>query len=218
MISVPALTNPYELSFALPFFTPIEALKIKLQGTNVLIPVRIMGRNDRNQAWTPMASTVLYNFNTSGKEQSNSAVELPSAGNGQNFNEIKIEADSKTSGFAAIPEVSVVFAPTQIVFLASGSPPFHLALGLKDAVNAFLPMASLIPAYQSGQENKLPLAKSELNTSIAAATITASKNTGDSPSTRSLILWGVLLLGVALLGLMAWTLIKQSKKSSETTV
>jgi Protein of unknown function (DUF3999) len=213
-IALPALTQAHELSFALPFVTPIAALKIKPQGNNVLIPVRVLGRNDRNQAWASIGSTVLYNLTTNGKEQSNAAVEL----GGVAYREIKIEADKKTAGFAALPEVSAQFESTQIVFLASGNAPFSLAVGLADAVSAYLPLVSLMPGYQSGQENALPAARADISTAaVAAGSAAVAQATSNAPPTRSLVLWGVLLAGVVALGLMAWALMKSGKKPSESS-
>jgi Protein of unknown function (DUF3999) len=210
-IALPALTQAHELSFALPFSTPLAALKIKLQGNNVLIPARVLGRNDRNQAWASIGSTVLFNLTTNGKEQSNPAVELGGAA----YREIKIEADKKTAGFAAAPEVSALFEPTQVVFLASGNAPFSLAVGLADAVSAYLPLVSLMPGYQSGQENALPAARADISAAaVAAGPAAVAQATSDAPPTRSLVLWGVLLAGVVALGLMALALMKSGKKPS----
>ena len=212
-VAIPALSQAHELSFALPFSTPLAALKIKAQGNNVLIPVRVLGRNDRSQPWASIGSTVLFNLTQNGKEQSNGAVELGSVA----YREIKIEADKKTTGFAAAPEVSALFEPTQVVFLASGTAPFSLAVGLADAVSAYLPLVSLMPGYQSGQENALPAARVDISiAAVAAGPAAVAQATSNAPPTRSLVLWGVLLAGVAVLGLMAWALMKQSKKPAGT--
>ncbi len=216
LIAAPALTSPHELSFALPFATPLAALKIKAPGANVLIPVRVLGRNDRNQPWALLASTVLYNITTNGKEQANPAVELQGAGYGAGYKEIKIESDKKTAGFSAAPEISALFEPTQVIFLASGTAPFTLAAGLANAASAYLPLSSLIPGYQSGQESSLPLASAAGATNAVTAPTITAQSPSNSPPTRSLILWGVLLAGVALLGLMAWALMKQPKGASAT--
>jgi hypothetical protein len=211
-IATPALTSAHELSFVLPFATPLAALQIKLQGTNVLIPVRVLGRNDRNQAWTPLASSVLYNLVTNGKTQTSAAIELQST----QYREIKIEADKKTSGFAAVPEVTALFEPAQVIFLASGGAPFSLAVGLADAASAYLPLVSLMPGYQSGQENTLPLASADISAgAVAISPAAVAQATSNAPPTRSLVLWGVLLFGVVALGFMAWVLMKQTAKSAE---
>lgn len=214
VITTPALTNPHELSFSLPFATPLGALKIKPQGTNVLVPVRVWGRNDRSQPWIALANTVLYNLVINGKEQTNSAVELRGEGQYVSYREIKIEADKKTAGFATAPEVSALFEPIQIVFLASGVAPFTMAVGLSEAVSAYLPLASLIPGYKNDQENSLPLARVVVNTSASAnSPVITAQSPSNTPTTRSLLLWSILFAGVAVLGLMAYVLIKQTKKA-----
>jgi Protein of unknown function (DUF3999) len=214
VIATPAQTNPHELSFSLPFATPLAALKIKPQGVNVLVPVRVWGRNNRSQAWTPLASAVLYNLVSNGKEQSNSAVEFLGERQYAAYREIKIEADKKTAGFATAPEVSALFEPVQIVFLASGVAPFTLTVGLSEAASAFLPLASLIPGYKNGQENTLSQARVVMNASASANTpVIAAQSPSSTPPARSLLLWGILFAGVAALGLMAYVLIKQTKKA-----
>ncbi|WP_431151225.1 DUF3999 domain-containing protein [Acidovorax facilis] len=219
-MATPALANPRELVFALPFATPVAALAITPPGSNVLIPVRVLGRNHREQPWSPLASAVVYKMATGGKEQASGPVEL----GGASVREIKIEADPKTPGFAAAPALALQFEPAQLVFLASGQGPFTLAAGLPGATaaaSAFLPLASLVPGYQPAQENTLPVALA----AVARADITGGKPAdGDGAlvpaaaasggiSTRSAVLWGVLLAGVAALGLMAWLLLRQTKQA-----
>ncbi len=217
-MATPALSNPRELVFALPFATPVAALAITPPGSNVLIPVRVLGRNHREQPWSPLASAVVYKMATGGKEQASGPVEL----GGASVREIKIEADPKTPGFAAAPALALQFEPAQLVFLASGQGPFTLAAGLPGATaaaSAFLPLASLVPGYQPAQENTLPVALAD----VARADITGGKPadgalvpaaaTSGGISTRSAVLWGVLLAGVAALGLMAWLLLRQTKQA-----
>lgn len=217
-MATPALANPRELVFALPFATPVAALAITPPGSNVLIPVRVLGRNHREQPWSPLASAVVYKMATGGKEQSSGPVEL----GGISVRELKIEADPKTPGFAAAPALALQFEPAQLVFLASGQGPFTLAAGLPGATaaaSAFLPLASLVPGYQPAQENQLPVALAD----VARADITGGQPADGAQvpaaaasggiSTRSAVLWGVLLAGVAALGLMAWLLLRQTKQT-----
>ena len=217
-MATPALANPRELVFALPFATPVAALAITPPGSNVLIPVRVLGRNHREQPWSPLASAVVYKMATGGKEQASGPVEL----GGALVREIKIEADPKTPGFAAAPALALQFEPAQLVFLASGQGPFTLAAGLPGATaaaSAFLPLASLVPGYQPAQENQLPVALAD----VARADITGGQPADGALvpaaaasggiSTRSAVLWGVLLAGVAALGLMAWLLLRQTKQA-----
>jgi hypothetical protein len=213
-MATPALTSAHELVFALPFATPVAALRITPQGSNVLVPIRVLGRKHREQPWALLASSVVYRLGAAGKEQASGPVDLQ----GASVREVKIEADAKTPGFAAAPEITLQFEPAQLVFLASGQGPFTLAAGQASAAAAFLPMASLIPNYQSSQENALPLAqadvaKADVTGGGLAGPLVAGSPQGDGLPTRSLVLWGILLLGVLALAGMAWGLLKQTKKT-----
>jgi hypothetical protein len=217
-MAAPAMAGPRELSFSLPFATPIAALKITPKDGNVLVPLRVMGRNDRNQPWSLLATTVVYRLTTAGKEQTSGPVELQ----GASVREVKIEADAKTPGFASAPDIVLQFEPAQLVFLASGQGPFTLAAGLAGpagAAGAFLPMASLIPGYKASQENALPLAKADVSKAEAtggsaslAGPLVAAQPPGDGIPTRTLVLWGILLAGALALGAMAWVLMKQTRQ------
>lgn len=211
----PALASAHEFGFALPFATPLAALKISAQGSNVLVPVRVLGRNDRSQPWGLLASTVVYRLISAGKDQPGEQVNGPVELQGAAVREIKIEADAKTAGFAAAPDIALQFEPAQLVFLASGPAPFTLAAGLAGGVGAaspYLPMASLIPGYQALQENTLPLAQADIaRMQGGSAGLVAAQAISDGVPTRSLVLWGVLLAGALALGLMAWALLKQTR-------
>ncbi len=208
-VTAPALSSPHEFSFKLPFATPLAALRIDAAGTNTLVPVRVLGRNDRSQPWAALASTVVYNLTANGKTQRSGAVALSSAV----VSEIKIEADKNTPGFSAVPEVNVLFDPVQLVFLAGGAGPFTLAAGLSKAPLAYLPLASLMPAYQNGQENTLPVAAVQLG-SAGPAVVSSAAADGRMP-TRSLVLWGVLIAGALALAAMAWALTRQGSRNGK---
>jgi hypothetical protein len=184
----------------------------------VLVPLRVLGRNDRNQPWSLLATAVVYRLTTAGKEQISGPVELQ----GASVREVKIEADAKTPGFASAPDIALQFEPAQLVFLASGQGPFTLAAGLAGpagAAGAFLPMASLIPGYKPSQENALPLAKADVSKADATGgsagvggPLVAAQAPGDGIPTRTLVLWAILLLGALALGAMAWVLMKQTRQ------
>lgn len=219
-LAMPPLNQPRELVLALPFATPVAALAITPPGSNVLIPVRVLGRNHREQPWSPLASAVVYKMVLGGKEQASGPIEL----GGASVREVKIEADAKAPGFAAAPEVALQFEPVQLVFLASGQGPFTLAAGLTGATgaaSAFLPLASLVPGYQPQQENSLPLAQVDVTQADitggppAGGALVPAAAVSSGVSLRSAVLWGVLVAGVAALALMAWLLLRQTQQADK---
>jgi hypothetical protein len=98
----------------------------------------------------------------------------------------------------------------QLVFLASGQPPFTLAAGRTDAPAADLPLTSLIPGFQPGAQTRLPVAALSGDPSATLTVPTTAPGAQNDP--RQWILWVVLLAGVLVLGSMAWVLIRQLNK------
>lgn len=206
-LTQPVLDNPYTLRFSLPFATPVAALKIMPAGDNVLLPVRVLGRQDAGQPWALMTSNVIYKLQTAGKLQTSAAIELPPTV----YREIKIEADKKTRGFSAPPDINLEFEPVQIVALVNGAAPFTLAAGLANATSPYLPMPSLMPDYRPAQENSLPLGQvDQAGQTDGAAALVAAPVGRDGMPTRNIILWAVLLLATVALAAMAWVLLKQN--------
>jgi hypothetical protein len=192
---------------ALPFATPLQALEIRPASRNTLVPLRLSGRSVRGEAWRNLGAGVAYRIDAGGAESLSPPLEL----NGVSVRELRIEPDAGAAGFAAAPQVSALLAPQEWVFVASGSPPFTLAVGRAGATATRLPLASLIPGYSDGAEHKLPVARVE----VASATGLPGGAALAAPSTRSLVLWAVLIGGVLALGGVAWAVLRQMKATGQ---
>ena len=207
-VAAPVLTSTHTVSFSLPFATPVAALQVRPEGSNVVIPLRVLGRLQPEQ---PPANTVVFSLQSAVKLHTSGPLALP----GTPLRDIKFKADEKTPGFAAPPEVTVLFDPVHLVFVASGHAPFTLAVGLGQAANAWLPLNSLMPAANPGltdlalQAAALPLAM-VAGADVGPVVITAPPVTA-APAPRSLVLWGVLLAGGLALAVMAWVLLRQTR-------
>lgn len=199
-----AARDPRVLSWRLPFATPLAALDIRADGAAALVPVRVLARQQREQPWTPLARHVVFSLAQDGGTQRSPAIELGQA----SWREWRVEADAGSPGFGTPPQVTAWLAPVQLVFVASGQPPFTLAAGRADAPAAALPLASLIPGYEPGAQARLPAAS--LAAPAAAATAIATAGPDEGADTRRWVLWAVLLGGVLALGAMAWRLMKST--------
>jgi len=188
--SAPRLIDAYDLRFALPRPLPIAAVAIALAGGEMLVPVRVLGRAAPDQPWTPLGAGSL-------RAGTVRPIELGGAA----FSLYRIEADRRTTGFAAPPRLRLLFEPASLAALFNGKPPYTLAAGAAGVENPFLPVAELIPGYRRGAEARLPEA------TVAAATApTLALAEAEGFSWREGLLWGLLLLGVAALGAMVWRL------------
>jgi hypothetical protein len=206
-----------ELNVAVPFSTPLHALLMRPATGNALIPIRVYSRYAKDAPWGLVASSVIYRISSGGNESVSPPIEL----NGLISRELKIESDRNPSAFTdAMPTVHAIVNPVGIAFVASGSPPFTLAVGKRDASAFALPVSSLIPGYVDGSETKLALANVDVTNAVATApaaptALATIKEKVGAPSERSLVLWGVLIAGVLLLGGLAWSMLKQTGKSNE---
>ena len=93
--------------------------------------------------------------------------------------------------------------------MAKGDAPFTLAFGDAQARSVAIPISSLMPGYERHAERKL-----------APASVGAVQTLTDVQPMRSILgdipprkaaLWAVLILGVLILGFMAWRLQGQMK-------
>jgi hypothetical protein len=184
----PRLANAHEVRFALACPAELAAVAIAPAGGEPLVPVRVLGRNGVDQPWTPLGAGDLRG-----------AAPAPVALTGGAFREYRIEADARTPGFTAIPVLKLLYRPASLVVLFDGRPPYTLAAGAKGAENRFLEPERLIPRYGPGAEARLPLA------GIAAAPdprLTLAPGDEGLFNRKTALLWGLLLLGLAVLGVM----------------
>jgi hypothetical protein len=207
-------TEKNELIVPVPFATPLHALDLRAAAPNTLVPVRVHARNAKNEPWRFVASNVIYRIASGNSEAMSPPIEL----NGLVARELKLEADRNPAAFSSsVPTVRATVNPVSVAFVASGHPPFTLAVGNKDAKPVALPLLSVIPGYVDGNETKLAQATVDVANAIAAPiappTVLASvKEKVGAPSERSLVLWGVLIAGVLLLGGLAWSLLRSAPK------
>ncbi|MGY4398769.1 hypothetical protein ACVWZA_003979 [Sphingomonas sp. UYAg733] len=190
--TLPPISDVHVIDVALPFATPLSAITVVPAGDDLVVPVRILGRNDREQPWTPLGEGVA-------SKSAPGAIAL----NGPAFHTLRIEADGKTAGFTASPTLRLTFASRALVFLVAGKPPFTLAAGRAGTADAYLPLESLTPK----PADKLPIATIAASTgpALSLAPVDDSGATG-----RKTMLWVILLVATALLAGMAWLLWKRS--------
>jgi hypothetical protein len=189
------------------FATRIAALGLATPRENTLVPVRVMGRSDTSQPWRLLGQTVVYRLGSGTDTTVNPPLELQ----GASVRQLRIESTNGAPLGPAQLRAEAQFAPRQLVFVASGSPPFTLAAGRDAIENAALPAPTVLGALGPRKPQDLPLATlgaAQENSIAPAGTDFLSRL-----ATRQSALWLVLLAGVAILGGVAWTLMRQMKGS-----
>lgn len=193
-----------EYSWQLPTGLNVERLRVALNQPNTLAPVTLSGRRDSQQAWQPLSSGLLYRLAQNGQDVVQDELPLP----GQVVTQLKLQVDERGGGLGVeAPALRFAVRATQLVFLARGEPPFTLALGNASVKAASLPLTTLIPDYSAERFKTLGQAKVAGEVVVKTAAVAAApKATADW---KKLGLWAVLLLGVAALGGMAYSLLRK---------
>ena len=111
------------------------------------------------------------------------------------------------------PTLRLGWTPATLVFMAATPGPYALSFGRARAEPAQLAIAQVAPGFSGAELEAVeqavagPLKVQSAPLQDDSAALAAAK----AARMRMLMLWGVLLLGVAVLGFMAWKLIGQMK-------
>lgn len=190
-----------EYLWQLPVGLPVERVRVAITQPNSLAPGTLYGRADDQQPWQVISSGLLYRLTQNGSDAIQDQLQL----SGQVIRQLKLAVDDRGGGLGAqAPELSVAVQATQVVFRAQGQGPFTLAVGNPRANPASLPLTTLIPDFVPQRLNAL--AKAQLSAApvavIAAAPVTVAEEGLDF---KRIGLWAVLVIGVLMLGWMAFT-------------
>ncbi len=208
----PAAAEPGEYRWDFPLALPLRRVRVSLPAGDVLAPVSLFSRSadeperDRRSplAWQPLATDLLYRLPQDGKEALRNEIEL----DGAPVRQLRMRVDTRGGGFGgAAPEIQVAVRGTQVVFLVRGSAPYSLTLGDASARSAALPLGTLIPGYEPKRLAGLGRAIAPDQVPVAARQTVDTAQAGTN--WKRIGLWAVLLIGVALLGGMAFSLLRK---------
>ncbi|WP_374599942.1 DUF3999 domain-containing protein [Niveibacterium sp.] len=196
--------------YVLKLPTPIRAeqLRVTLPPGNLLAPVEVATRNDERAPWQRLTSGVVYRLNGEGPDRTSPDIALGNIA----IQHLRLHADPRSGGLGnTAPTLQVGLTPQQLVFLTRGPAPYTLALGNPKAAPAALAIGTLVPGYGQPGAPRIADAEAAFGPQASAAD-SSSPSTPDSPAaTRKWVLWLVLVVGVAVMGGMAWSLVKQTK-------
>lgn len=198
-----------EYSWELPLSLPLQRVRVELPAGHVLAPVSLSSRGAGKLEWQPLAGGLLYRLPQDGKEALQDEIELW----GAPVQQLRLRVDARGGGLGSQPPaIRVAVRGTQVVFLARGSAPYRLALGDAAARSAALPLGTLIPGYEPGRLAELGRASAP--EAVPAAVRQAADTAQSAADWKRIGLWAVLLVGVALLGGMAFSLLRKPADSS----
>ncbi|MGD8931109.1 MAG: DUF3999 domain-containing protein [Chromatiales bacterium] len=200
--------SEYAYVWELPLALPVIRLRMPMQQNNRLLPVTLQSRIDPKQKWQPLSRGLLYRVDQQNEVLLQHELDLP---DWSRFKELKLTVDPRGGGLGGqLPALQFGLRGTELVFLARGEQPYTLAVGKPDVQSAQLPLATLMPGMQDQNIDGLPQVKL-IWTDAETMTMSPATATPSHWDWKRIGLWVVLLLGVGLLVLMAWSLLRSSK-------
>lgn len=167
---------------------PLNALRIVPSVNNSVLPLEIEYRSSASDGWHPLAKQVAYAVSGYQPE--------PLALNGEVIQGIRLKGIHQQWG-QDVPEVTGLREKRTLAFNAQGNPPFLLAWGNNAATPQALSPTVLLPPSMP-DISVLPLAYvADAVTLGGEARLSATDPAARASLLTKLLLWGVLLLGVA---------------------
>lgn len=109
------------------------------------------------------------------------------------------------------PALRLGWQPATLIFLGGGEAPYTLAVGRERAPAAARPVDQVAPGFSEGELLKLQRASAgpaRAQAGVAEGADAAARAAASGAQRRLLLLWGVLLLGVGVLAVMVWRLLR----------
>jgi uncharacterized protein DUF3999 len=195
--------KPGEWRYDLGASLPVEAVRLVPAQSNDVAAASLLARDDEKQPWRQVAWAPFYRIQVEGVEKQSPPLEIGKL-------PARYWLARLAAGASTPPTLEATWRGVQMVFVARGEGPFTLVFGDPKASSVALPVASIIPEYKRQAELALPEAK--VGAVAAAPAPTQWERLTADVQPRRVALWAILLIGVAVLGFMAWRLLRQAKQ------
>jgi hypothetical protein len=111
---------------------------------------------------------------------------------------------------ASKPALQIGWLPATLVFAAREAGPYTLAVGRPQAISAAARLSDVAPGYRPAELLTIAAAVAgPVMVQHAAQETSDAASAGLSATARTAVLWGVLLLGVGVLALLSWRMMRQ---------
>jgi hypothetical protein len=185
---------------------PVERAGLEFAEANAVLPAALGEYRARpaergGREFHPHLRATFYQIQQQGQTRRSGDLALPVTHSAQWVLRPQGETDLK-------PALRLSWQPATLVFLASGREPYTLAFGRDGAAPAQLALSQVAPGFSAQELARLePAAAGPLQANAAPPD---DGNWFGAPR-RVLILWAVLLAGVAVLAAMGWRLARQMR-------
>ncbi|PWF39122.1 DUF3999 family protein [Massilia glaciei] len=209
---------PGDLVYASAVAIPVERLGLQFGDQNIVMPATLgryaevpapTGIQKMEWQFRPLLRATFFQINQGGQRRTSGDITVDQVHAANWVLRSPAAADVK-------PQLRVSWTPSTLVLLAGGTGPYALAFGRADAKSALRDLAQVAPGFSASEVYAVEQAlagplKLNIGNNTATEATSGAFLAGSSARTRMWALWGALLLGVAVLGFMAWRLVRQMK-------
>ena len=205
---------PNELQYNKPPGVPAMRAGLQFDGGNVVLPATL-GRYSQparngHVYFEPLLRTTFYRLERDGRPHESGDIALP-ADLGTRW-VLRFDQPPPVK-----PALRLSWQPATLVFVAGGTPPYTLAVGRDRGAPAARDIADVAPGFAPAELRALAHAvpgPMQVQGDALAADAQRAGSDAASAQRRLAILWGVLLLGVALVAWMVWRLLRQPETTA----
>jgi hypothetical protein len=191
-----------------PGVAPLRA-GLQLDGGNMVLPATLGSYHQQHRTgqyrFEPAVRTTFYRLEQQDKVRVSDDIQLPSWIGEQ----LVLRFDQPPP---VKPALRISWQPATLVFVAGGTPPYTLAVGREHAAPRARDIAEVAPGFTPAELRALERATPGKAQAQAEALADAAQRTSAEASAaqrRLMALWGVLVLGVAVVAGMVWRLLRQ---------
>lgn len=207
---------PNDLAYDAPIGLPVSRLGLRFSDTNVVMPAVVghyvelpttRGTSRTRWEFDPRLQATFFQITQDGKQRASPDIELDDV---HAASWVVRPQDAKDKQ----PALRLSWPPATLVFLGSGAPPYTLRVGRDKAKPMRRDIEQVAPGFSQAELDALEQAVAGPVQAGTGSALEASDAmaAGYAAQQRKLVLWAVLLLGVAVLGVMAWKLVAQMKR------
>lgn len=184
---------------------PLARLELRLDTDNLVVPARIEARASRETGWRPVATTVFYRLRRGAE-----SIEAPPLEVATQARWLRLVVDPRAAPLE--PGRARLIAQARLpslVFVAQGPAPYSLLAGSATAAAGALPLATLVPDLEKERPRFGTARLGAWQVNLQAAQLAEAEKS--AALRRQVLLWGILVLGVAMLGYMVWRQVRSGR-------
>lgn len=187
---------------------PLRTLALQLPPGTQVLPVRVQSRNTGSEPWRDLTSGVFYRLQ---RDPGAGSVAPPLALSGS-ARYLRLQVDPRSPPpDPSQTRVLVQVAPLSLVYASQGTPPHALLAGSADATPGALPLATLVPDLE---RERARFGRAAVGPWVEdSVAVQAADRQARQARLKPMLLWSVLLAGVAALGFVVWRLARSRPRA-----